>query len=99
VSIAPVTNDFWTQKEALSSAEYLTYYTDWDILTMVPAVPLVFQPTDTASAGKDDDSSSSGKGEDDDDNAATTGLSGPGLVQLSMVLVSMCVGAGLLVAW
>ncbi|KAH6880102.1 hypothetical protein B0T10DRAFT_609698 [Thelonectria olida] len=99
LSITPATNALTTHKQELSD-EWAVVYTDWDILTMVPAVPLVFQPTDTASASKGEDAEeSSGKDESDDDNAAAIGLSGPGLVQLGAVLVSMFVGAGLLVAW
>ncbi|KAH7131460.1 hypothetical protein B0J13DRAFT_562647 [Dactylonectria estremocensis] len=92
ISISPVTERFMTRVEAISTTSGGTYTDDWDILTMVPAIPLVFQATDTASVDSDDEN-------DAEDSAASSFLPGPSPLQLLNVLASMLAGAGLFVFW
>ncbi|KAH7127605.1 hypothetical protein EDB81DRAFT_846435 [Dactylonectria macrodidyma] len=89
LSISSVTERFMTRVEAISTTTGGTYTDGWDILTMVPAVPLVFQATDTALADADED----------EDSAAPRTSTGPPSLQLITVLVSMLAGTGLLVFW
>ncbi|KAF7551804.1 hypothetical protein G7Z17_g4754 [Cylindrodendrum hubeiense] len=112
ISITPVTEAMETEKDALPTGTSDIYnYASWDVLTMVIAVPLVYQATDTAAAettdggdgndggNGDDGEDSDDGGDDENDSAAPRTLARPAPLQLLTVIASILAGAGLLALW